>query len=565
MRPRALVSTLGLFGFGLFAATLATASCGARSSLEIPPPAPPLPKCVVDADCDGFNNKCRNVHCELTDGTGGAGSTSQVGASTGTSGQALTLSEGRCVEGKPVDCNDSDPCTLDKCNADSGACEYTPAAVDLDKDGHKGPREGTKAGAPGSCGDDCDDTNPNAYPGNKEVCDGVDNDCNGIVDDNATFIPLDAEPRQISEHATASPGSLAYNGTNYNASFTESTSGQNGGADMYTTMLTAAGDKIPPGQQTIDVMPTADSFGGSVLWTGDRFGIAWQARPTGGSYQVFFSMLDDMGKKFHDDIQVSHTTGTFAINQDIGFTGNNFVVLWQDDRSGNFNIYGRVFDLSGVSLTGDKDVRMTDTAESGFPNESPVVAATSQGIGVVWSRGDNVTHFVRFQRFNFDLTPIGKPIDITDGSSAAVYPTVVFNHDRYVISWFDKSKSPEAIYATVLDQDGNTLVAPKAVTSPGPHHSRYPFMRALGDRILFVYADDRDNNQGYELYSRVIDNDLKPVSAELRLTNAPGDSIYPRAAFGPKGDVGVLFRDDRSGEQHVWFTRLGCVAGTTPP
>ena len=35
--------------------------------------------------------------------------------------------------------------------------------------------------------EDCDDNNPDAYPGGIEVCDGADNDCNGEVDgDNAT-------------------------------------------------------------------------------------------------------------------------------------------------------------------------------------------------------------------------------------------------------------------------------------------------------------------------------------------------------------------------------------------
>ncbi|MCB9763008.1 MAG: putative metal-binding motif-containing protein [Alphaproteobacteria bacterium] len=33
--------------------------------------------------------------------------------------------------------------------------------------------------------EDCDDDNPDAFPGNTEVCDDVDNDCNGAVDDDA--------------------------------------------------------------------------------------------------------------------------------------------------------------------------------------------------------------------------------------------------------------------------------------------------------------------------------------------------------------------------------------------
>ncbi|MDP6947375.1 MAG: putative metal-binding motif-containing protein, partial [Myxococcota bacterium] len=32
-------------------------------------------------------------------------------------------------------------------------------------------------------GGDCDDDNPEAYPGRREVCDGADNDCDGLTDD----------------------------------------------------------------------------------------------------------------------------------------------------------------------------------------------------------------------------------------------------------------------------------------------------------------------------------------------------------------------------------------------
>ncbi len=63
----------------------------------------------------------------------------------------------------------------------------------------------------------------------------------------------------------------------------------------------------------------------------------------------------------------------------------------------------------------------------------------------------------------------------------------------------------------------------------------------------------------------MIDNELNPIGSEQRITKAAGDSLHPIASFGPDGNVGVLFRDDRQGQQDVWFTRLGCVAGGPRP
>jgi hypothetical protein len=526
----------------LLLALAAVAACGGRTDVTSGPPKPPDPDCATDADCNAGGDLCNPRVCVEQE--------AQLPLDGGT---VLVL---KCVASKPVDCDDNDPCTTDTCNRDTGLCEYQPATLDLDGDGHRAPRPGFAPGAPGSCGDDCDDTNPHAFPGNPETCDGVDNDCNGVVDDNASFTPLGAGDVRISGPiAPAVPGGLAYSGSSYAAAYT----GTDSGFNVYVSTISDAGNVInPPGEETFTLV-NADAGGGPLVWVGDRYGIAWQDRRS-GDYEIFFTILDAAGAKKHADTQLTFAPG-FSVNPALAWNNQEFLVVWQDDRDGPFNLYAQRVDVDSAPI--GSNLQLTTDTSLGLGNEAPSVAAGLKTVGVAWALGDAVSHLIQFQPFSLDLTtPFSPPITLTDGSTEAVYPNVVWNKDRYVVAWYDKSATPKAIYAAVIGEDGTLLQPAKNVTNPGPFRSRYPFLRPLGDRLLLVYSDDRDQNQGYEIYSRMLSPTLDPLTPELRVTNAPRDSVFPIAAFGPQGNVGILFRDDReSGQQNIYFSRLGCVAG----
>jgi hypothetical protein len=511
--------------------------CGARSPIPIPPPAP---ECSVDADCDGAEDLCNPVFCELLPPTAQPDSGVPAGV---------------CVRLDPIDCDDNDPCTEETCEPATGRCSYGLATFDNDGDGHRAPRPGTLPGAPDACGDDCDDTSALAYPGGVEVCDGFDNDCDGTVDNGSTFVPLGDAIRISGDVDPAGTGGLAWSGLSYAAVYT----GTAGGFSVFRSMVDPAGAVLPPGEAVL-TPGNGDASGGPILWIGDRYGMAWQDRRS-GDYEVYFVLLDELGNKVGvGDQQITFQLG-FSINVALAWTGTEFVVVWQDERDGLFNVYAQRVDIDGYPI--GSNTALTDNS-LGLGNEGPAAAAGLSGIGVAWTVGDALTHLIQFRTFSPELAPVSPILTLTDGSSESVYPTVVWNKDRYVVAWFDRTKSPRAIYAATISEQGELLAPPRAITSPGLFRSRYPYLRSLGDRVLAVYADDRDQNNGYELYSVMISADLEPLGPEQRLTFAQQDSIYPVAAFGPDGNVGILFRDDREGgAHHMYFTRLGCVT-TTP-
>ncbi|MET0793853.1 MAG: putative metal-binding motif-containing protein, partial [Polyangiaceae bacterium] len=259
-------------------------SCGARTGVltidadaGVDEPAPPA-ACTTDLDCD-TGDLCAAAECR----------------------------EGSCVPLPVVTCNDQEACTDDSCDPDTGKCSFTPVTLDLDGDGHRSPKPGFAAGAPGACGDDCDDRSAAAHPGGVEVCDGVDNDCNGKIDDGSAYGGL-RTPVRVSSTAfdKANSGGLAFDGKNYGATF----SGHQKLFNSYFEGISRDGVAVVPETALVDI--NGGTFAGQLVHNGSFFESAWSdARQD--NYEVYFNRYDSNGHKLGPDLRVTNARG-FSVN-----------------------------------------------------------------------------------------------------------------------------------------------------------------------------------------------------------------------------------------------------------
>ncbi len=499
--------------------------CGARSQLD---------PCVRDSDCSSIN-LCAAYACTYSE----------------------TLHTKACTLVTPTNCDDGNPCTTDSCDPHTGSCVNTWLTFDLDGDGHRGPLPGFVAGAPGSCGDDCDDTDPRAFPGNPEVCDGVDNDCDGIIDNGATYIPTLGSEFQLSTPGFdwAEPGSL-----------TRSTKGQ----QMLATYSASSNGQFSPYVQPLDGMGqptvapavlTGTAAAGSntaVVWTGDRFGISWSDRRD-GNYEIYFALLDPTGKKMAPGDERITVSQGFSLYPSIVWTGQAFTIVWQEEKGdGTFMVQGQNIALDG-SLVGN----IATLTHGSFDDQGPSLASGITELGLVWVRQPaEGTALVAFQPVAFDLTlpPSAlQPVSLTTPAMGAAAPSISFDkkHDRYAVAFYDPSPSKRVVYGAIVGPD-ETIVTPATNIAQSPAQARDPALFAFGDRVLFVYADDQDGTF-YQLYAREMSADLtSELEPATPVTAATGDCTEPLFSFSENGTVLVLFRDDQGPDPAVFETGLKC-------
>jgi len=129
---------------------------------------------AVEVCTDGVDNNCNGqVDCSEPACAGDPTCVSCVAADQ--DGDGYSTLGGVCGA---VDCDDNDPNVYpgatEVCDGKDTNCDGVRPQDDYDLDGDGVP----------ACAGDCNDNDPTVYPGAPELCDGVDNDCDGTVPSN---------------------------------------------------------------------------------------------------------------------------------------------------------------------------------------------------------------------------------------------------------------------------------------------------------------------------------------------------------------------------------------------
>lgn len=443
-----------------------------------------------------------------------------------------TCEDHRCVEQEPIACSDDDPCTVDACNSADGQCTFEPLTADVDGDGHRQPLAGFAPGAPGACGDDCDDRSERAFPGGAETCDGVDNDCNGVTDDSYVYRSPGADPFVVAEGKKgAESGGLVYTGKQLVALVTTHD-------ERYQARLLGLGN-LTDYTYTFEsevVASNNDTFAGGLTWSGQVLGVAWEDRRD-NDYEIYFNRFDEAGRKLDPDLRISDAIG-FSLDPSLLLSGDEYLIAWTDGRNGSdaFQVMAQRVNVLGAPIGGN--VSLTPDF---FNAKSAVLALGTTEVGLTFSASSTYGEQVVFRGMTHDLSALG-PATVVSGPNAAG-GGAVFAQDRYVVSWSEYTPGVgpgDSIWAAAVDRNGTVLQQTTRLT-PSGGFARSHSVLSLGDRILVAWAFD--SGQSYDIFTQMFSKQLEPLGEPLQVTDSALDEIGPRLRFGPEGEVALVYSE----------------------
>ncbi len=367
-------------------------------------------------------------------------------------------------------------------------------------------------------------------------------------------IVLDSEPFAISE-ATGSQMNprAAFDGTNYLVVWYDSRSGSS--YDIYGTRVAQNGTVLNPTGIAISTATDYQYFP-DVSFGGTNYMVVWQDQRS-GTYDIYGSRVAQNGNVLDPTgIQISGATDE-QNRPSIDFDGTNYLVVWDDKRSGSeYDIYGSLLDTSGTVLN-PAGIATSTAADN---QQMPYVSFDGTNYLVAWyDRRDGSNYDIFGARVNTSGTvqePSG--ISISNIDVTQVTPAVISYSGQWLVAWRDsRNGSYNDIYGSRISTSGTVTDPSGILIAASAQTQGKPAVASDGTNYLVVWQEDRGGGPPFDIYGMRIDSTGNELDGDaIAISTNAGSQEYPAVAFDNDSIYLVVWQDNRSGTEDIYGCRV---------
>ena len=345
---------------------------------------------------------------------------------------------------------------------------------------------------------------------------------------------------------------ITFNGTNYFAVWSD----WRDEGDIYGARISTAGIVLDPTGIEICTTSVAEKDLPSVVFGDVNYFVVWSD---------FRFDVDIYGARVNSSGTILDPAGILVTmqsnnqwNPQVAFDGTNYLVVWEDNRTGSSDIYGARVSPTGVILN------PIGFPISTAPNDqySPEVIFGGGNYFVVWQDSRNGNTDIYGTRVNSSGTVLdlsGIPISTAIDDQGSIQ--LVFGGNNYFVVWSDyRSGSGFDIYGARVSTTGTVLDPTGIPISTANYYQWYPQVVFDGNNYFVVWSDYRSGS-GSDIYGARISTGgtvLDPTGIPISTTD--DHQWNPQVVFGDNNYF-VVWEDNRAGNTDIYGTRVS-TAGT---
>lgn len=284
----------------------------------------------------------------------------------------------------------------------------------------------------------------------------------------------------------------------------------------------------------------------SISSDGVDYLIVWEDNRSDLYYDIYAMRLDQSGNPMDTNSIAVCVFNNRQYYPCVAFDGTNYLSVWQDWRNGAADIYGARISQSGTVL---------DTV--GFPITTalslqwfPSVAFDGTNYLVIWQdmrNGNNDIYGARISQLGVVLDTNGIAVSTTPASQT--FPSITFDGTNYLVVWSDRRSGEYDIYCTRINPSGVVLDTFGLCVSGALNDQLRPSVAFDGVNFFIVWEDYRNNINYADIYgARVTQSGIVLDTSGLAISTAVDSQMYPKVAFD-SADYLVIWQDHRSGSE----------------
>ncbi|MCX7995956.1 MAG: T9SS type A sorting domain-containing protein [candidate division WOR-3 bacterium] len=336
---------------------------------------------------------------------------------------------------------------------------------------------------------------------------------------------------------------VAFDGNNY---FVVWQDYRNGNADIYGARINTAGVLIDTNGIPISTASNNQAHP-SIAFDGTNYLVVWDDTRTGGTYTDIYAARVSISGVVLDTGGILISNAVYdQSNPAVAFDGTNYLVVWQDNyySTSNWDIMGARVTPAGVVL----DPNGFSISYATNYQWYPAVAFDGTNYLVVW--GDRRSgprediYGARVSRTGAVLDPDGFPIS-TAATNGQYFPAVAFDGTNYLVVWDDYRSTTHNIYGARVTPAGTVLDPNGRVISNAARDQLYPAV-AFGATNYFVCWDDYRSNTDNDIYGARVSRDGSVVDMNgILISSSLNYQLAPAAAFDGTNYL-VVWEDARA-------------------